>query len=788
MPKTSPLAGVRVLECGGWAGAYAGKLLAEAGADVVRVVPPGGDPLAAEPPFFGETGVSIQETWYNLGKRVIDLDLAADSGRFELERLALASDVLIEDWAPGAEPLSANSLAANAALVRVSITHGGRDSPPLMTNDLVSNALCMWASLSGNAETPPLAGYGNQTYHVAGIHAAVCALAGYRAARLTGRGTHFDLSTLEALASCSEYAFMKWFSAGPWGTAPTVHFRSGAQLWTGSFDIYPDRDGKGMHVTVALGLMEEIIPWLAADGMERDLADRDRFPILDSLTERFPYLMDTLREWVATKEANALFEEGQAKHLPWSPVFELREVLASPQIGARGYLQPREVAGAGVQRLPMRAFRTDADGEPPPAATRIEIRDLVWERRPAPPPPTVKIPPLRPLEGIRILDFTHVLAGPHGTRLLADLGADVIKLGTALRSGGMNNVSHPFYTWWNRGKRSIHIDMAQERGRELARQLATKCDAITENFSAGVLGRWGMDRKSLAGLHPKITVVSMGGTGQSGPWKDFVTYAPTIHALTGVTAMTTFPDRRILGYGFSLADHLGGLASALAILEGIEHAARTGEGLDVDLSQYEVGLGVMAPGLIDQLANGIARPPSGNRHPFGAWAPHGIYRAAGGDAWIAIAVRGDDQWRALCGLMERPEYATDARFATHGARLANQDALDEGIQDWTRGRDRYAVMAACQAAGIAAGAVQDVRDFVTRDRVVAARGFFGEAQPSAGGRPVPADSFPALLDGRRPDRTFAAHESGADTFEVLQEILGLDDDAVAELMAAGVLV
>src|SRR5205807_10257416 len=133
--------------------------------------------------------------------------------------------------------------------------------------------------------------------------------------------------------------------------------------------------------------------------------------------------------------------------------------------------------------------------------------------------------------------------------------------------------------------------------------------------------------------------------------------APTIHALSGLTAMTTFPDHSLNGYGFSLTDHLSGLAGALAILEGVEHAARTGQGIDVDLSQYEIGIGIMAPGIIDHFANGTNPQPTGNRHPFAAWAPHGIYPAAGEDRWVAVAAKGDAQWRTLCGVMSRPELA-----------------------------------------------------------------------------------------------------------------------------------
>ena len=279
----------------------------------------------------------------------------------------------------------------------------------------------------------------------------------------------------------------------------------------------------------------------------------------------------------------------------------------------------------------------------------------------------------------------------------------------------------------------------------------------------------------------------MGGMGQSGPWKSFVTFAPTIHALTGLTEMTNMPGEHLAGYGFSLTDHLSGLAGAIAILEGVEHARRAGEGLSVDLSQYEVGLNIMAPALIDHVANAANPAPAGNRHPFGAWAPHGIYRAAGDDRWVAIAARGDGQWRSLCGVMGRHELADDPRFVSHAQRLLNNSALDEAIEDWTRGLDRYEVMRRCQEAGVPAGAVQDARDLATFDPHVRGREFFGESEASGGTGGSSVDRFPARFAGQRPPVYRAPHQMGADTFEFLTGVVGMDEGEVAQLAADGVL-
>ena len=784
MERTStPLAGLRVVDQAGWAGAFTGRLLADAGADVVRVTPAGGDGLEREPPFFGASAVSIQATWYNAGKRVVALDLASDEGR----ELLAGADLLIEDWRGDEAPFEGEALReAFPQLVRLSVTPMGHEGPwaGLAVNDLVATALCGAASVTGTPETPPLTGYGNQTAHTVGLYAACCALAGVRLRDASGEGCHIDLSSHETLIANTEQMLMQWFfpDGGRW-TAPIAQ-RQGSLHWSGGYEVYPDREGNGLMVTPSLGLIQTLIPWLEETDSAGDLADRERYPDLIALVKDMPHVMEVLRDWTARNEADELFMEAQRRRLPFGAVCPVSKAVATPQIEARGFFTERAVEGFGSVPFPSRLLTTDADGPAPGPPARV--RAARWGDRPeleaVPGPPSAAAP----LAGLRVLDFTHVLAGPFGTRVLADLGADVIKVGTAARNAGANTLNHPYYLSWNRNKRNICLDMRREEARALARQLAGQCDAIIDNFSAGVLGRWGLDRESLAETAPGVTVVAMGGMGNSGPWRDFVTFAPTIHALTGLTSLTNVPGRQDIGFGYSLTDHLSGVAAALGILEGVEHRRRTGQGLDIDVAQYELGLGLMGPAFLDYFANGADPGPVGNRHPFEAWAPHGIYPAQGEDRWVAIAVRGDAQWVALCELMRAPELAGDPRFATHEARIENQDELDACVSAWTMGRDRYEVMDACQARGIAAGAVQDGGDVATADPHVAARGFLATVPTEDGGEQG-AERFPAYVDGERPAAAFAARSLGADTFDVLTELLEMSPDEIGELVADGVL-
>ncbi|MEP7216055.1 MAG: CoA transferase, partial [Anaerolineaceae bacterium] len=651
--------------------------------------------------------------------------------------------------------------------------------------DLVANALAGGSSVTGDALNGPVNGYGNQTYHTVGLYAAICALAARRAGQHTAEMQHVDLSAHESLVTCTEQVLMEWFfPEGGWPTS--IAPRQGSLHWTNAYEVYPSRDGHGIMITAALRFVDVLLPWLIEEGAAQELADPVKYPDALAMIRDLPNIMRVLREWIATRDAKYLFFEGQRRHQPMGIVWNIAEAVESPQIAAREYLSEQVVAGFGMVRFPGRFFRTSADGAPPGPPTRVDAGRAGWLPRGAVPTSSGRATTTAPLAGVRILDFTHVLAGPFGTRVLGDLGADVIKVGTAVRAGGANTPDHPYYVCWNRNKRSVSVNMASEKGRAVAQQLAANCDVIIENFSAGVLKRWGLDREGLVDVNPGVSVVSMGGMGQTGPWRDFVTFAPTIHALSGLTYLTNPRGRHDLGYGFSLTDHLSGLAGALASLEALEYRARTGEGLSVDLSQYELGLGLLGPAILDYFANGTNPEPVGNRHPFGQYSPHGIYSCAGDDKWVAIAVRGDDQWQGLCRAIGDSIVLGDARFATHAARLANQDALDALVAGWTQGRDRFEVASLLQASGISAGAVQDAGDLTHGDPQLEAREFFGTLSRD-GGSDYGFDRFPALFNGERPAASEGVHSLGADTFEVATDLLGLSDDEVAGLLAEGVL-
>ena len=242
---------------------------------------------------------------------------------------------------------------------------------------------------------------------------------------------------------------------------------------------------------------------------------------------------------------------------------------------------------------------------------------------------------MRPLDGLRVLDFTHVLAGPFAARILGDLGADVVKVNSVTRPAGD---SDPYYIMWNRNKRALALDMSTPRAAEICRRLCEKADIVIDNFSIGVLDRWGVGYESVREANPRIIYLSMSGMGEGGPWSKFVTYAPTIHALSGLTHMTSVPGREDIGIGFSYNDHQAGLHGVVVLLAALEARRISGRGQRIDMSQFEIGVNFSGPALLDLFANGRAAQPTGNRLPYDVAAPHNCYPCEGEERWVAISV------------------------------------------------------------------------------------------------------------------------------------------------------
>ena len=393
----------------------------------------------------------------------------------------------------------------------------------------------------------------------------------------------------------------------------------------------------------------------------------------------------------------------------------------------------------------------------------------------------------RPLDGIRVLDFTHVLAGPFCTRILGDLGADVVKISTESRPSTGGGPESPYYAMWNRNKRLLQLNLARPEAQQIARDLAAKADIIIDNFSVGVLDRWGLGWESVSQTNPRVISIAMSGMGASGPWQSYVTYAPTVHALAGLTYLTGVPERNDIGIGFSYNDHMAGLHAVVALLAALDARRGTGRGQRIDMSQFEVGVGFSGPALLDWFANGVAAEPLGNDPPWRIAAPHNVYPCAGEDRWIAIAVETDEQWASLRALLGDPAWARNAEFDSANGRWQRRAELDGQLASWTARQDAYELMERCQQTGVPAGVVQTGEDLTRRDPQLRHNDFFFEFEephPLLGA--IKGDRLPLRFsrtdatEYRRPQIFGESNET------VLADWLGMSAEEVQTAEAEGI--
>jgi crotonobetainyl-CoA:carnitine CoA-transferase CaiB-like acyl-CoA transferase len=404
------------------------------------------------------------------------------------------------------------------------------------------------------------------------------------------------------------------------------------------------------------------------------------------------------------------------------------------------------------------------------------------------------------LSHLRICDFTGQLAGAGATRFLSAFGAQVIRIEDPVNEGRWDILRNmgPFaderrgldlsgsYNNHNVEKLGITLNLRTDRGKQLLRELVRVSDVVTENFAAGVLARMGFDYDALKALRPDIIYVSNCGFGHSGPYREFKTWGPIVQAISGLTFSSGLPDQPPAGWGYSYMDHTGAYYMAMAILMALYHRNRTGEGQWVDMSCTEAGASLNGPALLDYTVNGRglrrAGMPHSNRGQFPRMAPHGIYPARGEDDWIAIACRDDSDWSALSAAVG----IGDSRFDTRSGRLENEDEIDDALAAWTREMDKFETARALLTAGVPAAPVQKPQERIDRDPNTKAWGLWPTAQHSKIGS-VRVDGLPVHLSETDWEIARGAACLGEHNDLVFGEILGLDEDEIADLSEQGVI-
>jgi len=734
----SPLAGLRVVELSDRvAGAYCGKLLVDAGAEVVKA---------------GERGERPLDRYLDAGKR------AATAGLADL--LGGADIVVLTATPAGAARLGVDLdivRAANPAAVLVTISDFGWTGPWVerAATEFTLQAWCGATGFRGIPERPPVSVGGGVGEYVGGVCAAAGALAARRRAAATGAGDHVDVSLLECMTltmQSFEWLHVRLMDLA--GFARSIEVPS----------IEPAKDG-WVGTSMVTGQQ-----WLdfAAMVEQPELAEDSQLRLQLARWPRRQEVYDLIHPWFAARTVDEIVETASLFRIPMAPIGNGASIPEMDHFVERGVFRDNP-AGFRQPRPPWRLSTPYAGGGDGPRL-RTEFEGL-------------------PLAGVRIVDFTAFWAGPSATHFLAALGADVVKVESIQRPDGIRFAAGPpegTERWWeyswlfhgiNVGKRSVTLDLRRPEGVDLAKRLVAGADAVVENFSPRVMDAFGLGHEVLHEVNPRAVVVRMPAFGLDGPWRDRVGFAPTMEQLSGMAWLTGYPDGPPMAPR-GACDPLAGVHAAFVLMAALAQRDRTGEGALVEVPMIEVALNVTAEQVIEHEVHGVVLERDGNRGP--AAAPQNVYACAGEEQWVALAVANDDQWAALRRVLGDAGWAADPVLDTHPGRRAAHDPLDRELEAWFATRRRDEVVEQLADAGVPAAPVvlpPEVADNVQ----LRARGFFETLDhPHAG--PIDYAGLPfARLRGvdrwcRRPAPALGEHND-----EVLGGELGLTAEGLDRL-------
>lgn len=799
-PDRGPLVGIRVLDLSDEKASFCSKVLADLGALVLKVESPQGDSSRNIGPFWNTSARPEKSLffWYhNTNKFGITLDLEQSADRKVFLRQVEHTDVIVETYPPGylacLDLGFATLTQLNPRLIMVSVTGFGQSGPrrDFKSCDLIASALGGQMYVCGSPLLEPIKAYGEQSYSTASLHAAVGVLLALRRRAKTGKGDHIDISLQEAVASTLDFVMVRYFHDG------AIAKRRGDRHWNDLFCILPCKDGF-IHMTPLLG-WETLIELLDSEGMVEDLKDR-KWKDEEYRKTHVAHVVEVLRGWSRTHEVEELFELGQLMRFPWAPVCSTRDVVRSPQLQARGFFLDFDHQELGrVLQYPGVPYRfSDHYSVPRRRAPllgehNLQIDQLVRELGQIEYGKTSVKQRNRTdtlgrediLTGVRVLDFSRVLAGPYATRILGDFGAEVIKVQSKKTATGAEDNNGPYFKAWNRNKRSVTLDMSHPEAREIALKLVSISDVVVENFSPRVMSNWGLNYEKLIEVRGNLVMLSMSGMGQTGPWKNGIAFGPTVQSLGGLTYLTSYSEDSPVGLGYAYADGIAGLYGAVAILAALERRDRTGSGQYIDLSEYEAVCTTIGPALLDSSVNPNQILPKGNRASHIPSSPYSCYKCLGKDRWCVIAVFDEIEWHALCRVSGHPEWATDKRFSTLEMRKEHAEELDILVRGWTSKTEAEEVMDLLQSAGVPAGVVQSAED-LAKDPHLRSNAFFVDLDDPTFGKTV-IDRSPIRMSGISTRDWNPAPLLGSDNQYVYQELLGFGDAEYQAYLRRGVI-
>ncbi|OBH99161.1 CoA-transferase [Mycobacterium sp. E2733] len=779
----------------GIAGAYCTKLLADGGADIVKVEPPEGDPLrtwsasgAVIPP--GDDGALF--SFLAGSKRSVVADPGLDVDVELVDRLLAAADAVV--WSAGSKVAERTDFAPavmhrrHPHLTVMSITPFGLEGP---WHDRAATEFTLQAWSGGivglgrgEADRAPVFVGGQVGEYLAGAYASAAMLASRYGHGGDGPGELIDLSMLETQILSLTYYPVTYFEmlGRPWRDARRVTVPGVARAKDGLVDVGCGTAQQWFDLCAMVGHPE----WIDEDSSL-------------TITERANLNADEIYAWFESNTVDEIRELATAFRIPNAPVANGANIASLDQFRERGsfvenpcgrFRQP----GHPYRMMPARLRRPQAAPRLGEHTAHYRTSDLTT--RPVPTGDGNRLP----LSGIRVLDMTTFWAGPCCTHLLAMLGAEVIHVESTRRPDGTRLIAGVPVTedqWWekspifaalNTNKKDLTLDLQSPRGRDLLRRLIATCDVVVENFTPRVLDQMGLDFAAVQAIKPDIVMVRMPGFGLEGPWRDNPAFAYVIEAASGLTWLTGYPDRTPYD-PYSIGDPNAGVHAVNALLLALEHRRRSGHGVFVEAAMVDAALSIAAEQVIEHSAYGALLERAGNRGPTAT--PQNLYRSADidefgrPDSWVAIAVSTDEQWKRLCTAIGSPSWATDPALATARGRQEHEDAIDERLAAWCERRTRDEIVASLWDAGVPVAKVMQPHRQTELDQL-AFRGFFEEVDHPVNG-PARLSTVPMRLSaGPRKFHTQHAPLLGQHNHELLAE-LGLSGSEIADLEAGGVI-
>lgn len=804
----SPLAltGLRVVDLTDESGHLAARILADLGAEVLKIEPPGGDATRWRGPFVGgEPHPDAGAQWLarNLGKRSVVLDLDTAAGRERLHALLRDADVLLETCAPDAVArlgLDGAALAAlNPRLVTCAITPYGRGGPKagLRGSDLTALAASGNLFMTGDADRAPVRCAMPVTHYHGAAEAALGVLFALWHRDATGQGQQVDVALQELMLMPNMTHPAQAWVQGYRGQRSGNFNRVGETIQQ---EIWPCQDG---YVSFALRGGPARIPGLIAITKYMDehgmappvLKDRDWTKYNNNVLTQAEVdaIAAPFAAFFKTRTMQELYDAACTRRLMLAPANTEREILQSRQLAARAYFTERAPSPARAERvqLPARfaAFPLARIGAQAPAlgdAQGFTASGLAAPRC------TRAAGGAGIFAGLRILEFGAGAAAPLATRYFADQGATVVKIESrqrpdflrTLRDDGSGKLDHSlFFACINPNKLSAGLNMKDPRAVALAKRLIGWADVVIENFAPGVMAKWGLGYEAIKDEFPGLIMVSTCLWGQTGPERAYPGFGGQGSALAGFNYLTGWPDREPLGPFGTITDSISPRYGVVAIAAALLHRARTGAGAYLDVSQVETGVYGLSEWLLAHQAAGTSCGRAGNRSPHAA--PHGVFPCAGEDRWIAIAIHDDADWRRLVAAMGNPPWATAAELTSLDGRLQRVEEIERHLGEWTRPQEAAALAAQLQAADLDAAPVADMQDLL-RDPQLAHRGHFTELTHAVVGRYV-VEAMGLRFSAAPMQFTRPAPRLAADSRETYCGLLGMPESEFEELLAAGVL-